>query len=36
MKVPAEKLGAALGITRVELVQSPRHLAVIDSTLQSE
>ena len=36
MKVPAEKLGAALGISRVELVQSPRHLAVIDSTLQSE
>jgi Icc protein len=34
MKVPAEKLRGALGITHVELIQSPRHLAVVDSTLE--
>jgi Icc protein len=34
MKVPAEKLRGVLGITEVELVQSPRHLAVVDSTLE--
>ena len=34
MKVPAEKLRAVLGISQVELVQSPRHLAVVDSTLE--
>jgi len=34
MKVPADKLRAALGITHVDLVQSPRHLAVVDSTLE--
>ncbi|HKD05715.1 MAG TPA: metallophosphoesterase [Bryobacteraceae bacterium] len=34
MKVPADKLRSALGITRVQLVQSPRHLAIIDSTLE--
>jgi len=33
MNVPAEKLRGVLGITEVELVQSPRHLAVVDSTL---
>jgi 3',5'-cyclic-AMP phosphodiesterase len=35
MKVPAEKLRGVLGITHVELVQSPRHLAIVDSTLES-
>jgi hypothetical protein len=34
MKVPAEKLRGALGITHVELVQSPRHLAVVDTNLE--
>ena len=34
MKVPAEKLRGVLGISQVELVQSPRHLAVVDSTLE--
>lgn len=34
IKVPAGKLHGALGIRRVELVQSPRHLAVVDSTLE--
>jgi len=33
MVVPAGKLHDALGIRQVELVQSPRHLAVVDSTL---
>jgi 3',5'-cyclic AMP phosphodiesterase CpdA len=34
MKVPADKLRGALGITHVGLVQSPRHLAIVDSTLE--
>ncbi len=35
MKVPAEKLRALLGISRAQLVPSPSHLAIIDSTLES-
>jgi Icc protein len=34
LKVPAEKLRAVLGIRQVELVQSPRHLAIVDKTLE--
>jgi len=34
MKVPAEKLRAVLGIREVEVVTSPQHLAVVDSTLE--
>lgn len=34
MKVPAEKLRGVLGIRQVELVMSPRHLAVVDYTLE--
>ena len=34
MKIPAEKLRGVLGIRHVELVRSPRHLAVVDSTLE--
>jgi 3',5'-cyclic-AMP phosphodiesterase len=34
LKVPADKLHAALGITKVEFVVNPQHLAVIDSTLE--
>jgi 3',5'-cyclic-AMP phosphodiesterase len=34
MKVPAEKLRGVLGITKVELLPSPGHLAVVDSTLE--
>jgi 3',5'-cyclic AMP phosphodiesterase CpdA len=34
MKVPTERLRGALGITQVQLVQSPRRLAVVDSTLE--
>jgi Icc protein len=34
MKVPAEKLRGVLGITQVEFVARPAHLAVIDSTLE--
>jgi Icc protein len=34
MKVPAEKLHGVLGIRQVELVQTPFHLAVVDSTLE--
>jgi hypothetical protein len=34
MKVPAEKLRGVLGITDVELLRSPAHLAIGDSTLE--
>jgi 3',5'-cyclic-AMP phosphodiesterase len=34
LKVPADRLHAALGITKVEFVVNPQHLAVIDSTLE--
>jgi 3',5'-cyclic-AMP phosphodiesterase len=34
MKVPAEKLRGVLGITQVEIVTRPQHLAVVDSTLE--
>jgi 3',5'-cyclic AMP phosphodiesterase CpdA len=34
MKVPAERLRAALGISQVEFVTRPQHLAVVDSTLE--
>jgi 3',5'-cyclic AMP phosphodiesterase CpdA len=34
MKVPAGKLRAALGITQVEFVATPQHLAVIDESLE--
>jgi 3',5'-cyclic AMP phosphodiesterase CpdA len=34
MKVPAEKLRGALGITQVEFVSGPQPLAVVDSTLE--
>ena len=34
MKVPAEKLRSVLGITEVEFVARPEHLAVIDSSLE--
>ena len=34
MKVPAEKLRSVLGIREVEVVASPQHLAVVDSTLE--
>jgi len=34
MKVSAEKLRRVLGITQVELVARPEHLAVVDSTLE--
>jgi 3',5'-cyclic-AMP phosphodiesterase len=34
MKVPAEKLRGVLGIARMELLRSPAHLAVVDSTLE--
>jgi Icc protein len=34
MKVPAEKLRGVLGITEVEFVARPAHLAVVDSTLE--
>jgi len=33
MKVPAEKLRSVLGITQVEFVARPQHLAIVDSTL---
>jgi 3',5'-cyclic AMP phosphodiesterase CpdA len=33
MKVPAERLRSALGITQVELISNPLSLAVVDSTL---
>jgi 3',5'-cyclic AMP phosphodiesterase CpdA len=33
MKVDSDKLNSVLGIKQVELVASPRHLAVVDSTL---
>jgi len=34
MKVPAEKLRGVLGISEVELVANPGHLAIVDSTLE--
>jgi len=34
MKVPAEKLRGVLGISQVEFVARPQHLAVTDSTLE--
>jgi 3',5'-cyclic AMP phosphodiesterase CpdA len=34
MKVPAERLRGVLGVSEVELVSSPRHLAVVDATLE--
>ncbi len=34
LKVPAEKLRSSLGVTHVQLFQSPRHLAIVDSTLE--
>jgi 3',5'-cyclic-AMP phosphodiesterase len=34
MRVPAEKLRGVLGISEVELVTHPQHLAVVDSTLE--
>ncbi len=33
MKVPADRLRATLGITEVELIAHPHHLAIVDSTL---
>lgn len=34
MKVPAEKLRGVLGISQVEFVASPQHLAIVDATLE--
>jgi 3',5'-cyclic AMP phosphodiesterase CpdA len=34
MKVPAGKLRGVLGISRVEFVASPQHLAIVDATLE--
>ena len=34
MKVPDEKLRGVLGIARVELVATPTHLAIVDSSLE--
>jgi len=34
MKVPAEKLRGVLGISKVEFVARPQHLAVVDATLE--
>jgi hypothetical protein len=34
MRVPAEQLRTVLGISQVELVASPQHLAIIDATLE--
>jgi 3',5'-cyclic AMP phosphodiesterase CpdA len=34
MKVPAEKLRGVLGISEVEFVARPQHLAVVDATLE--
>jgi len=34
MKVPADKLRGVLGISQVEFVARPQHLAVVDSTLE--
>jgi hypothetical protein len=34
MKVPAGKLREVLGISQVEFVASPRHLAIVDATLE--
>jgi 3',5'-cyclic-AMP phosphodiesterase len=34
MKVPAEKLSGVLGISQVEFVARPQHLAIVDSTLE--
>ncbi len=34
MKVPADKLRGVLGISEVELLRSPAHLAIVDSTLE--
>jgi 3',5'-cyclic-AMP phosphodiesterase len=33
LKVPAERLRGVLGITQVEFVAGPEHLAIVDSTL---
>jgi hypothetical protein len=34
MKVPAEKLRGALGVTQVEFISGKQPLAVVDSTLE--
>jgi hypothetical protein len=34
MKVPAGKLRGVLGISQVEFVASPQHLAIVDATLE--
>jgi hypothetical protein len=34
MKVPADKLRSLLGITKLEFVAHPHHLAIVDSTLE--